>query len=96
MALFQESCFHYAICYYDTEKFFDIIPPGDDNLDEEGLPKDCMGKEILYTCQTCLPKKSVGYKAYFVHMLAVHGDLQVHKIVPVIKLPCSSSVYYFI
>ena len=35
-----------------------------------------MGREILYTCSTCLPKKSVGYKAYFVHMVAVHGELQ--------------------
>ena len=73
---FQESCFHYAICYYDTHQFFELFPPGDDNVDEDGKPQDEMGREILYTCSTCLPKKSVGYKAYFVHMVAVHGELQ--------------------
>jgi len=73
---FMESCFHYAICYYDTHQFFELFPPGDDNVDENGKPQDEMGREILYTCNTCLPKKSVGYKAYFVHMVAVHGELQ--------------------
>ena len=76
LLIFQESCFHYAICYYDTQEFYDLFPPGDDNVGEEGKPLDEMGREILYTCQTCVPKKPVGYKAYFVHMVAVHGELQ--------------------
>ena len=83
MPTFQESCFHYAICYYSTGKFFDLIPPGDGNTrDSDGGPIDAMGKEMQYNCQLCdQQKKPTGYKSFFVHMVAVHGRLEVRPFV---------------
>jgi len=72
--------YHYASCYYESGVYLARYPPGEQNMDEEGNPRDILGRDIKYSCEVrgCTIKRKMGYKEFCIHMSNEHrGILEV-------------------
>jgi len=69
--------YHYASCYYKTGVYLAKYPPGEQNMDHEGKPRDVLGRDIKYSCEVggCTIKRKMGYKEFCIHMSNEHGGL---------------------
>jgi len=69
--------YHYAACYYDTGVYLSKYPPGEQNSDSEGKPRDILGRDIKYSCEVggCTIKRKMGYKEFCIHMANEHMGL---------------------
>merc|ERR1719228_81108 len=56
--------YHYASCFYDSGIYLARYPPGDQNVDAEGKPRDILGRDMKYSCEVggCTIKRKMGYK----------------------------------
>merc|ERR1719154_582001 len=70
--------YHYASCYYDQGVYVAMYPPGAQNTNEEGGPRDVLGREVKYSCQErgCTVKRKMGYKEFTIHMANEHEGLE--------------------
>ena len=52
-------------------------PPGDQNTDEDGNPKDILGRDVKYSCEAsgCTVKRKMGYKEFCIHMSNEHRGI---------------------
>eukprot|EP00092_Neocalanus_flemingeri_P030842 GFUD01033496.1.p1 GENE.GFUD01033496.1~~GFUD01033496.1.p1 ORF type:complete len:578 (-),score=151.16 GFUD01033496.1:164-1897(-) len=77
-SMVYQTRYHYASCYYDEGAYLHKYPPGAHNTNEEGGPKDILGKEVKYSCQEkdCSVKRKMGYKEFTIHMSNEHGGLE--------------------
>eukprot|EP00092_Neocalanus_flemingeri_P016646 GFUD01018009.1.p1 GENE.GFUD01018009.1~~GFUD01018009.1.p1 ORF type:complete len:580 (-),score=159.68 GFUD01018009.1:202-1941(-) len=77
-SMVYQTRYHYASCYYDEGAYLHKYPPGAQNTNEEGGPKDILGKEVKYSCQerNCTVKRKLGYKEFTIHMSNEHGGLE--------------------
>jgi len=73
-----QTRYHYASCYYGEGAYLAKYPPGPQNTNAEGGPKDVLGKEVKYSCQErgCTVKRKMGYKEFSIHMSNEHGGLE--------------------
>ena len=71
--------YHYAACLYDSGVYFEMYPPGEENSNDDGSPRDALGREVKYWCgeQDCTLKRKMGYKEFVVHMANDHGGLKI-------------------
>ena len=69
--------YHYASCYYDTGVYLDRFPPGPQNVNDEGQPRDILGTDIKYSCSQkgCSNKRRMGYKEFCIHQASDHGEI---------------------
>ena len=71
--------YHYASCYFDTGVYYKRYPPGPENVDQNGEPRDVKGTMIKYQCEVknCLKmsRRKMGYKEFCIHMSIDHGGL---------------------
>ena len=69
--------YHYASCYYKSGIYLAKYPPGEQNMDNEGNPRDILGRDIKYSCEVrgCTIKRKMGYKEFCIHMSNEHGGL---------------------
>merc|ERR1719427_227603 len=69
--------YHYAACYYESGIYLAKYPPGEQNIDGEGQPKDVLGRDVKYSCEAsgCTIKRKMGYKEFCIHMSNEHGGL---------------------
>jgi len=69
--------YHYAACYYDSGIYLSKYPPGDQNTDEDGNPKDILGRDVKYSCEAsgCTVKRKMGYKEFCIHMSNEHRGI---------------------
>jgi len=69
--------YHYASCYYESGIYLSKYPPGEQNTDAEGKPRDILGRDIKYSCEVrgCTIKRKMGYKEFCIHMSNEHRGL---------------------
>eukprot|EP00092_Neocalanus_flemingeri_P007412 GFUD01008004.1.p1 GENE.GFUD01008004.1~~GFUD01008004.1.p1 ORF type:complete len:555 (+),score=150.79 GFUD01008004.1:62-1666(+) len=69
--------YHYASCYYESGVYLAKYPPGEQNMDQEGQPRDVLGRDIKYSCEVtgCTIKRKMGYKEFCIHMSNEHRGL---------------------
>ena len=73
--------YHYASCFFDSGVYLTLggpYLPGEQNVKEDGTPKDMLGQQVRYRCieDRCTMKRSVGYKELCIHMASDHGGLE--------------------
>ena len=63
--------------YYESGIYLAKYPPGEQNMDGEGQPKDVLGRDVKYSCEAfgCTIKRKMGYKEFCIHMSNEHGGL---------------------
>ena len=74
--------YHYASCFYPSGVYLSKYPPGEQNTDQEGKPRDILGRDIKYSCEVrgCTIKRKMGYKEFCIHMSnELMGLLEVHR-----------------
>ena len=54
-----------------------ILYVGKQNSNEDGTPRDILGREVKYSCQEkgCTLRRKMGYKEFVIHMANDHGGL---------------------
>jgi len=72
-----QTRYHYASCFYPSGVYLAKYPPGEQNTDEEGKPRDILGRDIKYSCEVrgCTIKRKMGYKEFCIHMSNEHMGL---------------------
>jgi len=73
--------YHYASCFFDSGVYLTLggaYLPGEQNVKEDGTPRDMLGQEVRYRCieEGCTMKRQVGYKELCIHMASDHGGLE--------------------
>jgi len=77
---------HYSRCLYveRLDTYSELIPPGSENAEPDGRPRDALGRTAMYRCpvQGCWLQKKAGprgevcYKVLAIHMASQHGVLE--------------------
>ena len=89
--------YHYASCLYDiySKVFYEMYDPSELNKNQDGSPRDILGREVKYNCPAAVcanRRRKFGYKDFAIHqaaehkgleqVLAIHPDERVRNLIP--------------